>query len=625
MATFGATPALTEQLATLGPEAWVDAQLRMASAYDAPDDDWPTHLERTIEIAAAYDSKTDHFVVDPFDGTVAFNERKGNHLVRRFQMGAWHDNVFGTPNYPLLATDQLRQRTAYALGQLLVTSTGAPPLDAHGEALACYSDLLARHAFGNYRALLGDVARSPAMGIYLSHASNRKASLENATRPDENFARELIQLFTLGLYLLSDGGEIVTDGAGNPRPVYTQNDVEELAKIMTGWTLAGSRDFELRPSDGDYTRPMAFDPRWHEDEQDAYYGDQGDGFIQLLGTELPLNAADRIPDGDGKATWSGLDASLDVLFAHPNIAPYVSLHLIRHFVTANPSPDFVARISAVFRDDGNGVRGNLAAVVKAILLDREAYAQDAAIGGKVKEPLLAYSQLLRALDVRPMPDGAMTDRDDVPVRGVNFVHEGALPSVVGYAPMRAESVFGFFDPDHVPSDPTLGEAGLRAPEMGVMTDQFFANFNNFVGLIAARESVRFDQGLADRGTRSIHNDRAYEVSFMAPLAAMEMAMEGDANLDFSRLNEKDAEGREIYKEAAVGALVTWIDGALFGSAMPAVYRDALAQHLNDGMFTGESLEAGEEEKARERLLEARGLVRDALLMATSMPAFMVQQ
>lgn len=626
MATFGATPGLMAQLRELGPLGWVQAQLNMPSAYDAPDDDWPTHLERTIELALAYDPDRGWWTADPVDGSLAFNERSANHFVQRFQMGAWYDNVFGTPDHAPMATDQLRQRMAYALSQLLVTSPAAPPLDLHAEALAHYYDLLARHAFGNYRTLLGDVARSPAMGAFLSHAANRKASLAQATRPDENFARELIQLFTLGLHRLTPGGEAVLDGHGNPVAVYTQRDVEELAKVMTGWHLAGSRAFRMHPADGDFTRPMAFHPAWHEDEQDAYYAGTGDGRVTLLGQTLALNAPDRVPDGNGVATSSGLDAALDVLFAHPNVAPFVSRHLIRHFVSSNPSPAYVARVAGVFEDDGRGVRGNLAAVLAAILLDREAYTQDPAVGGKLKEPLLAYTQLLRALDVAPVPEGWMEARDDErPVTGASFVYEADLERIIGYAPMRAASVFNFFDPDFVPADAELAAAGLAAPEMILLTDQFHAQFANFVEQICnLREHVSYARGLADRRLLGFHNVRVYDVDFTRPLRAMELAMEGDDDLDFSTINLTDGNGEAIYKAAAVEALVDWIDRHLFGTAMPASHRLALARHLREGMYRSERRFETEADRARARLQEAWELVRDGLVLATSMPAWLVQ-
>ncbi len=625
MASFGATPELMADLEHLGPEAWVDAQLSMPSAYDSTSDDWPTHLERTIEISQAFAPDIDFFELDPTDGSIAFNERTSAPLIRRQQMAAWNDNVFGSVDHPLVGSDVLRQRMAYALSQLLVTSASTPPLDQRGESLAYYYDLLARHAFGNYRDLLGDVARSPTMGTFLSHAANRKASAAQATRPDENFARELVQLFTLGLYQLTDGGDALIDDNGSPAPVYTQSDIEELAKVMTGWNLAGSRDFRgLRTGDGDHTRPMVFDPAWHEDERDPYYDGSGDGQVTVLGQRIALDAPDRTPDGNGNSTHSGLDASLDVLFAHGNIAPFVARHLIRHFVTANPSPRYVARVAAVFNDDGSGVKGNLGAVLKAILLDQDAYGAGT-INSKIKEPLLAYTQLLRALDVAPVPSGFMSNKVGLPITAVNVYYESDLAGVIGYAPMRAESVFNFFDPDFVPADADLARNELLAPEMVMMTDQYFANIANLVlWLSNTREFVRFDRGFSTRRVLGFSNVRVFDVNFTAALNAMELAMEGDSNMDFASINLTDESGDQPYKAAAVDALVDWVDLHLFGTTLPAEYRQALTQHLRDGMHKGEGRNDTPEVKTNKRVLEAWELVRDALVMATAMPAYMVQ-
>ncbi|MEM9386422.1 MAG: DUF1800 family protein [Pseudomonadota bacterium] len=625
MGTFGATPTLMADLERLGPEGWVEAQLATPSAYDSPSDEWPTHLERTIEIAEAFAPDIDFFTVDSVDGSIAFNERTAEPLVRRFQMAAWNDNAFGSIDHPLVGTDPLRQRMAYALSQLLVTSTSTPPLDQRGESLAYFYDLLARHAFGNYRDLLGDVARSPTMGTFLSHAGNKKASAQEATRPDENFARELVQLFTLGLYALTPNGEAAVDGEEVPVPAYTQTDIEELAKVMTGWNLAGSRSFRgPRTGDGDHTRAMVFDPAWHEDELDPYYDGQGDGEVVLLGQRIALDADDRTLDGDGNSTRSGLDASLDALFTHPNVAPYIAKHLIAHFVTANPSPQYVARVADVFTDDGTGVRGNLGAVLKAILLDRDAYAEGTAYS-KIKEPLLAYTQLLRALDVAPVPSGFMSNKGGVPITEVNIYYEGELDSVIGYAPMRAESVFNFFDPDFTPPDTDLTQADLLAPEMVMMTDQYYANVANLVlSLANTREFVRFDRSLSSRRVLSFSNGRVYDVNFTAPLIAMELAMEGDSNMDFASINLEDEQGNQPYKAVAVDALVDWVDERLFGDSLPTQYREALAQHLREGMHKGEKADDPPEVKADKRFLEAWELVRDALVMATAMPAYMVQ-
>ena len=422
-ATFGPNELSISSIGELGTNAWIDAQLNMSSAYDSTSDNWLTHLERTIEIAQQAEPDVGWYDADD-DDTAYFNEANGDIQVTLYQMAAWWDNVLGNPKYPALGQDQLRQRVAYALSQLLVTSNSAFPLNRRGEGLAYYYDLLAKHAFGNYRDLLSDVAQSPTMGAYLSHQGNRKASQSEGIRPDENFAREVMQLFTIGLYELNRDGSPNRDGdpntypdsGSNLLPTYTQQDIEELAKVFTGWDLVGNKKYgRLVNTDGDFTQAMEFNPEFHENEADDYYTNQ-DGRVTILGKTIALNATDRL----GNA--SGLDATLDVLFAHDNIAPYVSRHLIKSFVTSNPSSEYIADVATVFNDDGNGTKGNLKAVVRAILTHQQARDTDAKNGpafGKIKEPLLMAIHLLRATQARPL-DG-WTSHEGVSMKDVYWL------------------------------------------------------------------------------------------------------------------------------------------------------------------------------------------------------------
>ncbi|MCU7858972.1 MAG: DUF1800 family protein, partial [Candidatus Thiodiazotropha sp. (ex Lucinoma kastoroae)] len=335
--TYGPTLSDIQQVKQLGIVQWIDNQFTMGSAYNNSGDGWQTHLERTQEIAIHAEPDTNWL-----DSGI-FNEASGDNSVKDYQMAAWWENALGSSAVQSnrIGSDQLRQRTAYALSQLLVVSDSASILGQRGEALAAHYDLLAKHAFGNYRTLLGEIARSPGMGVYLSHQGNSKANPVTGTRPDENFAREVIQLFSVGLHELNLDGTPNRDGDSNSYPdsgsglvpTYTQTDIEELAKVMTGWDLANNDRFgRLHQRDGDYTHPMVFHPSQHEDEA----AEGGDGNVTVLGQTFPLNSG---------ADHSGLDRALDILFNHPNMAPYVSRHLIQRLVTSNPSSDYVARVS----------------------------------------------------------------------------------------------------------------------------------------------------------------------------------------------------------------------------------------------------------------------------------------
>lgn len=231
---------------------------------------------------------------------------------------------------------------AFALSQILVVSRYGGVLSGKPAGLANYYDVLVKNAFGNYRDLLFEVATHPVMGNYLSMMGSAKENPSTGALPDENFARELMQLFTLGLYKLNmDGSTVVDNNTGRPIPSYTQNDVQELARALTGW----------KSSDVDFVEPMQVINKLHDS-----------GEKKILDTTLPA----------GLTGQEELSRVIDILMSHPNIAPFVSKRLIQRFVTSNPSPEYVTRISTVFNDNGKGIKGDLSAVMKAILLDEEA-------------------------------------------------------------------------------------------------------------------------------------------------------------------------------------------------------------------------------------------------------------
>lgn len=419
MATFGINSKLLADINTTSPGnsaikeiSWLDRQLSSPSAYDDPNDDWLTHFQRLEQLSVKSMPTTDFYNLKAkSDKMKIFNRTTADWIMQHYQMSAWWDNALGNVNLSHdISSDQLRQRTAYAFSQLLVVSKSASPLERRAEGLAYYYDILAKNAFGNYENLLQEVLRSPAMGVFLSSAFNKKASLAENTRPDENLAREFLQLFTIGPYELNLDGSVKVDEQGEIIPAYSQNDIMEMAKILTGWILYGSKPWNQAGAKvGSYVHLMKFHPDNHEYELDDYYTSDTDrGIITLFKgkpfeTKVDLNATDVIRDGGGVLTASGLDAAINVVFKHPNVGPFVSRHLIKYFVTSNPTPAYIERVATVFNDDGYGERGNLKAVIRAILLDQEAYNQSIELGGKVKEPLLAFCQFLRATDLRPWP------------------------------------------------------------------------------------------------------------------------------------------------------------------------------------------------------------------------------
>jgi len=356
---------------------------------------------------------------------------------------------------------------------------------------------------------------------------------------------------------------------------------------------------------------MEFTPSQHEDEAAA----AGDGVVTVLGRPIPLASG---PDG------SGLDAALDVLFDHPNVAPLVARHLITRLVTANPSPAYVARVARRFVDDGAGRRGQLAAVVRAVLLDDEARWTELAAQptyGKAKEPVLGFTQLLRALRARPL-DGwsgpTQPDKSRVPVRGVYWIP--TFQAYGGQAPLRSASVFNFYSPDFVPSDPAFAAQGLVSPELQIQTDQMLVQYSNFLSsLLTTYEQNRIQRTQsveAFAATRDSGSPLLLLLSYDDALVRMEQALEGDANGDFASINgtTRDAEGRTP-KVRAVDALLEHLDAQLLGGAMTPAYRAALQHYLSDAVNAS----------AADPRLEALTVVSTAYRLVATSALYMVQK
>ena len=337
--------------------------------------------------------------------------------------------------------DQLRQRVAFALSQIFVVS-GVEIYEAYG--MADYQNMLLNDAFANFRTLLQDVTLSPVMGHYLNMADNDKTNAALGTSPNENYGREVMQLFSIGLYELNPDGSQMLDSTGAPIPTYDQSVIEGFSSVFTGWTfppLAGAASQWTNPINYDGVM-VAFDSH-HEP-----------------GTKLLLNGL-TLPAGQTSA--QDLQMALDDIFNHPNVGPFIGKQLIQHLVTSNPSPAYIARVSAVFADNGSGVRGDMGAVVQAILTDPEARgdAPAAANFGRLREPALFITAMLRSL-------GGQSD--------------GVLPrnaiSAMGQPIFTPQTVFNFYPPSFVlPGTETL------APEFGIddaATALARANFVNTV-------------------------------------------------------------------------------------------------------------------------------------------------
>ncbi|MBK6854576.1 MAG: DUF1800 domain-containing protein [Burkholderiales bacterium] len=357
----------------------------------------------------------------------------------------------------LSAEDQLRQRLAYALSQIFVISMRDDGVNFRPLGAIGYYQTLANHAFGNYRDLLQAVALHPMMGIYLSHLHNRKEDTVTGRVPDENFAREVMQLFSIGLVELNIDGSPRLGKDGQPQDTYGSADIAGLARVFTGWSWYCSTQsaecFDWGSQNGVKlpdapTRAMVAYPAFHSTAEKRF-----------LGTTIAAQA-----NADPQAS---LTVALDRLFAHPNVGPFIGRQLIQRLVSSNPSPAYVARVAAAFANNGLGVRGDLKAVVLAVLLDPEARAGGADLrGGKVKELVLRVSAALRAL-------GASSDSGNWRIGSTD---DPAFS--IGQTPLNASSVFNYYRPGYVPPGTGAAGLGLNVPEMQITDESSVAGYAN---------------------------------------------------------------------------------------------------------------------------------------------------
>ena len=346
--------------------------------------------------------------------------------------------------------DQLRQRVALALHEILVVSGVSV---RQPSAMGPYLNMLHRSALGNYRTLLAELTLSPAMGDYLDMVNNPAAVPPENIPPNENYARELLQLFSVGVDMLNEDGSPQLDAMGRPVPAYEQEAIEELARVFTGWTYA------TLPGAG----PRKSNPPNFKASMWLYRDGQGRDTTHDKGSKTILQYPGA-PHAVLPANQDGavdLDQALDNVFFHPSVGPFLSKQLIQHLVTSNPSPAYVARVARVFADDGRGVRGNLAAVVRAILLDPEARGGEKSdpAYGRLREPVLFVTNLCRSL-------GATSD-------GVL----AAQATGMGQTLFNPPSVFSYFPPEYAIQDGVLG------PEFGIQSSTTTIARINFVSAL----------------------------------------------------------------------------------------------------------------------------------------------
>jgi uncharacterized protein (DUF1800 family) len=388
--TFGPTPQLMTHVQQVGFNAYLDEQ------FAAPESVYPNPLTATRA-----------------------------QMVDRFWINAFKGN------------DQLRQRVVYALSQIWVVSLNK---NNEPEQVIPWLNILSRNAFGNYRTLMKEVTLDASMGHYLDLVNSNKPA--GGSGANENYARELMQLFTIGLYKLNSDGSPQLDGNSQPIPAYTQTDVRQLALALTGWTYPTTPGQTPSPGNNGSYYMGTMEPRQNNHDTTAK---------SFLGQNLPAN----------QTIQDDLEDSLDVIFNHPNVAPFVAVRLIRALVTSNPSPAYVARISAVFENNGQGVRGDLKSVIRAILLDAEARNDSPeASFGRLRSPVQHTIALFRALNVNLNEPLLFA-----------YLYGGMGESI-----LNAPTVFGHYSPLYK----MPGNSQLFAPEFQIYTPTEAVNRANFI-------------------------------------------------------------------------------------------------------------------------------------------------
>ncbi len=431
--SFGADIEEIAELAeTLDYEGWINNQFSQPTSLLLPKL-WETDARARVIFAAENDGE--------YFGPYALH----------FQY-AWWDNNYKAP-------DQLRHRIAYALSQIVVISINSQ-LGDYGEGLASFYDILVRNALGNYEDILQEITIDPNMGFYLSHLQNPKTDNELGIRPDENFAREIMQLFSIGLYELNNDGSRKVDGNGDFIPTYDNTDIQELAKVFTGlkggeWSAdaltyvnpGAPVDFDAGIDNINREVPMQMQESQHEPGPKTIIGDY------------------TIPGG--QTGMEDIQQAVSHLFNHPNVGPFIARRLIQQLIKSNPSPGYIDRVARSFNDNGSGIRGDMKAVVKAILLDQEA--RDCAeinnpTSGKLKEPIMRYTQFLHAIP-GDVPDGYYWNN------GYDYLND------TRQLPLVAPSVFNFYLPDHQPVGDFVDQ-DLVAPEFQIHNSQSAIGYLN---------------------------------------------------------------------------------------------------------------------------------------------------
>jgi len=522
--TLGADYETIKEVADIGISSWLDNQFAMPEQVNFQDTTWMIWEHFYPQYIALWG---EDFIVNHGDAVIPY---------WYYWKMAWWNNI-------LKSQDHLRQRVTQALSQIFVISEKSN-LQLSGPGMADYYDMLYGHAFGNFRDLLYDVSLHPMMGFYLSHINNPKSDPINNIHPDENYAREIMQLFSIGLFELNNDGSRKKDAAGNDIPTYDNNDIKEFAKIFTGLAPSGywwpwedyssipaewGNMFNESPSTVVTWEPMVAFDNWHEP-----------GVKNLLNGQV-------VPAG--QRTLQDINDAIDNLFNHSNVGPFIGKLLIQRLVKSNPTPAYVSRVATIFDDNGSGERGDMKALIRAIVTDAEAMDcswEDEPSAGKLREPLLRYTQALKAFNAynqsgRLWNWGYLFDE---------AVSQGILAS---------PSVFNFYLPEFQPNGP-ISDADLFAPEFQIHTSATSINFINLVYDWFVNDNYG---EIATHAGTEVHNVPSYDINDLDPVDYIyldledEYAIATDAEFLVDRINLIIAGG--LFSEETKSSIISSVE------------------------------------------------------------------
>jgi uncharacterized protein (DUF1800 family) len=495
-ATFGPTPADVVSVKSLGAAGWIDKQ------FTQPVSGYPDTRYNHIQLRATPDCTSSDPAGNPYPANSPQVKCVRDHLSLNMVERDFFTNAVGKP-------DQLRQRVAWALSQILVTSANESDLSI-AYVMSRYQSILFQNAFGNFETLLQQVSLSPAMGNYLDAVNNDRPDGKGRV-PNENYAREIMQLFSIGLEEIRDDGTPLLDASNQPIPTYDQDDIKEMARVFTGWTYANADGSTATKKNSPfYAAPMANFPGTLTTGHDTDPKTLFDG-TPPYGAALPA----------AQTALQDLTAAVHAVFMHPNAPAFISRQLIQKLVTGNPSTAYVQRIANVFKNDGTGVRGNLKAVVRALLLDSEARgsADKGDSFGSLREPVFIVTALVRSLS-------GVTDGNTL----------SDLTNSLGQRVYYSPTVFNYFQPDT-----TVQAAGktLNEPEFGIHDSNTAVGRANLVFRLVY-------QGVSE-----------------------------DANLDGAVGTKLDTQQFEPFADDPA-TLVNQVNAVLMGGALPTTARDTIA-------------------------------------------------